>query len=665
MNGSVAPADMKENKTSQREVDGAIKTETGMADVRGQIVSLSFLATTAAVALAILALPMRAHAAETPILPAKDAAPRLRIERTPVAGGAEIDTLIRALPNGGGDFPLVSILVDTLGDSDPTNDSLRKVWVLSYARPTILQRVVAGLPFVYIKAGSPPRRENSTPAAILDMRSNGGGTWFKVAHAITQAEVLDPLGMPVRASTRAYSGNVEDFRNEHVWQALSALSAADREDIDGALSHEELERVQARLLLSTRMFGDLVSDSYLPRAFEKERSAQIEFRERNWELLRQRAEEDNLYFEPLTLAFGETAQALLWVERRPHSVNEQTAFNGQFLGIGNPFEGNWLEKWKGYTEQWTLDADGARVEPGTPGSHAAEMVPLALYSLDYPKAPLLLVDFRQPFKAKRREMVKRAADQAATGILGLTTFGNLEYFAAKETWMFVRTRHGAATDREARLRAYSQFRHSLFFDESLDPKLRGELSRRASGLGLNPFEDSMATEAQLARDQYAALRAYAAAPDGLAKKLARARSAEVAGLLHTKGQLFWYRTASIATLGIYRHTDPMTPQLLADVDLQRRFAWNKRFLEQVIGSTPKAEVAYNMEQVQRSLDAIAEIGQQNAEYRQSSEQLVRRVLSQTLDADMRKRCTECLQRLGSGAPPKSQGAAVALVEDEQ
>ncbi len=309
--------------------------------------------------------------------------------------------------------------------------------------------------------------------------------------------------------------------------------------------------------------------------------------------------------------------------------------------------------------------DGERVEPGTPGSHTAEMVPLALYSLDYPKAPLLLADFRQPFKAKRREMTKRAADQALTGVLGLTTFGNLEYFAAKETWMFVRTRHGAATDREARLSAYAQFRHALYFDDSLDPKLRAELLRRTGGLGLNPFEASMATEAQLARDQYAALRAYAVSPDGLAKKLARARSAEVARLLHTKGQLAWYRTASIASLGIYRHTDPMTPQLLADVDLQRRFAWNKRFLEQVIGSTPKAEVAYNMDQVQQSLDAIAEIGRQNPDYRQPSEQLVRRVLSQTSDSDMRRRCAECLQRIGSGAAPKSPGVAVALVSEEQ
>src|SRR5438093_54357 len=114
----------------------------------------------------------------------------------------------------------------------------------------------------------------------------------------------------------------------------------------------------------------------------------------------------------------------------------------------------------------------------------------------------------------------------------------------------------------------------------------------------------METEAQLARDQYAALRSYAAAPEGLARKLDRTRSKEIAQHVHSKPALAMLRVASISTLGIYRHSERMSPELLAQVDRQRRFAWHKRFLEQVIDSTPQPEVAYNVEQVQRSLDAI-------------------------------------------------------------
>jgi ribosomal protein S13 len=274
------------------------------------------------------------------------------------------------------------------------------------------------------------------------------------------------------------------------------------------------------------------------------------------------------------------------------------------------------------------------------------MVPIALYNLDYPKAPLLLVDFREPSRPKRHEAMRRGLDQLTTGILGLTTFGNLEYFAAKTTWTFVRRRHGAAVDRSARLRAYSQLRHSLFLDDSLDPRLRSDLLRRVDGLGLNPFEDGMETEARLAREQFAALRTYARSETGLTIKIEQARSNEIARRLHSKTMLALYRLASITTFRAYRHTERLTPELMADLDRQRRFAWHKRYLEEVIASTPQAEVTYNTGEVQRSLDAITTIGEESSEFRGPSEELVRRVLAQTSDADMRRRCYECLEKLG-------------------
>jgi hypothetical protein len=547
---------------------------------------------------------------------------------------------------------MVSILVDTMGDADPSNDLIKNVWVLTYTRPTVMQRVVAGLPFMYVRAGSPHRRENSIPASILDMSSVSHNAWLKLIRNVTQSEFLDPIGMPVRAPSRAYASNTLDFRNEHVWQALSVLSAAEDENPTGLLSQDELERIQARLLLSTRLFGDLVSESYLPIVYDKDRDTRLEARQHNWELLRQKAEANGLYFQPLSLGFSKDANVLLWAERRPSGSGDRVVFDSNLLGIDDPYEDHWVEKWKGYTEVWTLDENGSRVEPGTAGSRAAVMVPVALYGLDYPTAPLLLVDFKQPLKAKRREMIRRAADQVVTGVLGITTFGNLEFFAAKTAYTFIKRRHGAAVDRSARLRAYSQLRAGLNLDASLDPALRRELLRRAEGLALNPFEDGVGTEAQLARDQYAALRAYATAPNGLAKKLDADRSREVAHRLHSTPALAFFRLTSVATLGIYKHKETMTPELLADLNRQRRFAWHKRFLEDVVGSTPRPEIAYNIEHVQRSIDAIAQIGQESGEFREASEDLVRRVLARTSDDATRQLCVNCLERLTSQTRPR-------------
>ena len=608
---------------------------------------------TGGVAIALLLLAAAVHPLSAQSQ-ASDA--RLRVDRLEAPGGSEVDTLMYALPDGGGDLPLVSILIDTLGDSDPTNDTMRNVWVLTYARPSLLQRIVAGLPFVYVHPGSPHPDPKAVPIPILDMSAEGGrNTCLTLLHSLAQAEFLDPAGLPVRATTRAYWGNATDFRNEHVWSALPVLAAADRESTVGALSHDEMKQLQARLQLSTHLFGDLVSQSYLETAFEKERNAAVLYRQHNWDMLRQLAEQNGLYFQPLTLGLSKDANALLWVERHPPAARQHVEFDSKYLGIANPFEGSWLEKWKGYTEQWTLDRDGSRVDPGTPGSHMATMVPVALYTLDYPKTPLLLVDFRQPSKPKAREAFSRGVDQLTTGILGLTAFGNLEYFAAKTTYMFVQRRHGAAVDRSARLRAYAQLQHSLFLDDSLDPKLRSYLLSRVSGLALNPFEDDMKTEAALAREQYAALRAYVLSPEGLARKVDRARSREIASRIHSKGQIALYRAATISTLGLYRHTDRMTPELLAQVDRQRRFAWHKRFLEQVIDSTPPAEVAYDTEQVQRSIEVVTTIGAEDATLRASSEALVRRVLAQTDDESTRRRCFECLQKLALIKPTPVAG----------
>src|SRR5439155_4589738 len=226
--------------------------------------------------------------------------------------------------------------------------------------------------------------------------------------------------------------------------------------------------------------------------------------------------------------------------------------------------------------------------------------------------------------------------------LGITTFGNLEYFAAKTVYTFIKQRHGAAVNRTARLRAYSQLRAGLNLDVSLDPALRRELLRRAEGLGLNPFDDSVETEARLARDQYAALRVYATSPNGLAKKLDADRSREVAHRLHSTPALAFFRLTSVATLGIYKHKDEMTRELPTDVSRQRRFAWHKRFLEEVAGSSPRPEVAFNIQQVQRSIDAITQIGQDSEEFKQASEDLVRRILVQTSDDTTRQLCVNCL-----------------------
>jgi hypothetical protein len=58
------------------------------------------------------------------------------------------------------------------------------------------------------------------------------------------------------------------------------------------------------------------------------------------------------------------------------------------------------------------------------------MVPLALYGLEHPKVPALLVDFRDTGNAKRREMSRRVLNDVARNVLAVSTFGDL-YFLSR------------------------------------------------------------------------------------------------------------------------------------------------------------------------------------------------------------------------------------------
>lgn len=83
-----------------------------------------------------------------------------RLERLPVAGGAELLTIFGRL-NGlygenhvSAEVPLVSILRDTLNDENPTNDRLRYVWMLTYTKPSFGQRLASAVPFLYTRVGN-------------------------------------------------------------------------------------------------------------------------------------------------------------------------------------------------------------------------------------------------------------------------------------------------------------------------------------------------------------------------------------------------------------------------------------------------------------------------------------------------------------------------------
>jgi hypothetical protein len=562
-----------------------------------------------------------------------------RLERRPVSNGAELLTVFGRLAGdasaGEDEVPLVSVLRDTLGDANPDNDRLRYIWVLTSARPSLLQRATASLPFFYFRPDL-GRNADRQPAPVLDLGATSRGVWTALAGWLTQVAALDPSGALIRTSTRSYRANLLDHRRVHLLEGLAVLSQLESiPEVKTLLSEPELLEIQARLTLAGQTLGGLVNAETLPEAYFKQRTRTEEMRGHNWELLRQRAEANGLYFEPLGLGASRT-HAVLWVAWE--DLGLPRAFDGRFLGITDPYMDGRLRNWKGLTVRAYFDASGRRIGQEDPAGYSRELVPLALYSLEYPKVPLLLVDFRSAYAPKRREMLRRATADALSGVLGVSKWGNWPYLAGSWTFDFVRSRHGDANNRAARLKAFSQARRWLALDHSLDPKLREELLRRLEVLGVNPLEESVFQEAEIARRQYAALLRYAADPEGLRARLDRDRNQERTAQEHGLAARTGFRLAGMASLGLYDHKEKDNGELLAKLDRERRAYRSVRFLESIARAGAAGEAAWNLGEVKRALDELAATGFQGR-----SVQVVERILQKTTDEETRALCERALE----------------------
>ncbi|MBV9210615.1 MAG: hypothetical protein JOZ52_08305 [Acidobacteria bacterium] len=594
------------------------------------------------------------------------AKPAFRLERTPVAGGAELLTIfgsLDGLPHDdqqAAEVPLVSLLRDTLGDENPENDRLRYLWMLTYTKPTFWQKFASAVPFLYTRVGNKKNAsKDSPPPPVIDLAGTENEVWKKFFWTALQSFVLDSYGIPVKAATRTYRRNLGDYRKAHVARALAILSLYEYANGGSQIfTAAEMHDIQARLMLTEKALGGIVDDIYLQSVYEKQTTLTRDVRGHNWELLRQRAEAEQLYFEPLELPDGSATHALVWVARPDLVKFKDRHFKSRFLNIANPWRDDRLRYWQGYYETRYFDSENRPVTKDTPGARPVQMIPLALYGLDHPKIPILLVDFRDKLNPKGREMSKRVLEDVARNILSLSKL-DLPYFLGRTVYDFVTGRRGVDINQPSRLRTYSQLKLLLSLSESLNPELRDEISSRMESVSLNPLENGMEAEARLAREQYAALMAYAQSADGLPAQIERDRRAEMVPLKHGKTEQVMLRLANLATFGIYKHREAATPELRDKMELARRLEYHDRFLREVARSSPVIEIVWNMDEVKRSLQFIAEHGQQASS---KTAKAVAQIFRRTDDEEARKLCLTSLYRINNETAKKEM---LALYRDDK
>jgi hypothetical protein len=585
----------------------------------------------------------------------------MRLERVEVPGGAELITVfarLSGLESSDKDnfVPLVSILRDTLGDNTPENNRLRYVWPLTYTRPTTKQRLAAAIPFFYTRVGN-KEKLTKTPPPALDLASPESEVWDKIFWTALQNILLDPYGTPVKASTSSYRRNTSDYRRSHIIRALSVLALYQAVKGESAFTPAEMSTIQARLFLTEKTFGGLVDDSNLQSYYVKKTTQTRDERGHNWELLRQKAEAESLYFEPLTMPDGSATHALLWVAKRDLVSKQGSRYSGRFLNIANPWTDKRLLNWKGYVETRYFDSENQPVDSQTPGAQAVEMIPLGLYGLDNPKIPMLLVDFRDSYNPKKREMSRRVLNDVTRNVLSLSKFGNLPFFLGRTVFDFVTGRRGMDINQPSRLATYSQLKLLLALNTSLEPELRSQVGDQLEKISLNPFENDLSAEAKIATQQYDTLLAYAKDPNGLAEKIERDRRAEMLPLEHGDKAQLAFRVLNVLSFGKYVHREELTDDMEDRLDIARRLRYHTNFLQQIAKSTAEVDITWNLEDVKRSLHFIAEHG---SEAGSNTAAVTATIFARTKDIETRRACLDSLSRIHN---PKAKNELLRISQN--
>ena len=530
-------------------------------------------------------------------------------KRQPARDGSELLTLFcrtcqgplgseGALADG---TPLVSVLRDTLGGAGAPNGRITYVWLLTYTQPNLGRRLLSAVPFFYWRVGRGASvNPDKLPKPLLNVSAPLHPMIAGVSRQIVQFAALDPLAMPVRATSRAYGSNETDNERVHLEEALNYLHSAPVSEGPDALTQTQLDTLTARLQLRKKLLGGFVADRDAANLGEASFYGQERIRTRNWELLRQCADKTNLLFEPLALAGTSQQYAILWYPiengRQPNAAALGPIW--KLLNVDDPGRPGAVLNKDLYTQR-ALDEDGSLLPLGETGARDVTLLPLGVYSLNYPTQPLLLVDFRNKGHLRRHEMTQRSINEIVSGVIGISHFTNWYYYIGADLYDFYVSRHGNAMNKAARLDAYAQFRVQLALDRSLDPALRQQMRQRVDSLAVNPLEAAHDKELAAAAARYALLREALSEPDSrLAARVDKERRAELAALQSTPSGRVFAEALHTLTFGAYTKRSAAGEENLEVLDSYRRVQNDLCFLDGLVAAGTPPEIGERPEHVQ-------------------------------------------------------------------
>lgn len=539
------------------------------------------------------------------------------VETIKIEGGAELITIFYRMngtfdkPDANGErrpVPLVSVLRDSLGDDIVENDQLRYVWMLTYTKPTTTQRLLSFIPFYYRRSASKPDAGKTVPPHLMKFTGGMGSFIEPIIWEMLTRSWFGAAGQKFKLIYGPQRGQREAYKKTALTEAATIISMYQQVAGEEGLSSAEVADLQTRLGLTDKMFGGLLQQAHFLRANDKMYLEGTANRGQTRELLRRFTESAGLYFQPLVTPTGDAKHAIAWVFKEDLVPNKDRLWEGRFLNIKNPWGDERLLNWQGYSEVRWFNEEWREVPADTPGAFSRTLIPLAVYGLDHPKIPIILVDFRDVGNPKKREITKRVLDDVMGNIFSLSQGGGRALAYGRFIYNFVTGRRGMDINQPTRIRAYSQLKMILAMDESMNEEFRKEVATRLENVSLNPLENDLAAEMNLARGQYENLVAYAKSPDGLRLKIEEERVREMTVAAHGGKMPFKYTLAEILTFGLYKHRDKPTPELMAKADIKRQLDFHERRVRETAFYSVRPEIDANVNELMRSLTFVAQNG---------------------------------------------------------
>lgn len=556
---------------------------------------------------------------------------------TPVGDSAQLLTLFcRACGVSKGteeDVPLISVLRDTLGDKSDENDRVTYLWLLTYAHPRMGQRILSAVPFFYwrIAKGSNSVTKHDTQP-FMDLSAPENPMMARVGQDLLQWTAFDPMMTPVRASTHAYGTNRQEDERLHIEEAISYLRQAPVSNDSTALTQVQLDTVIGKLKLREILLGGLGTDNQAARVGMQSEFEQERIRSRNGELLREWAEKTGLIFEPLNLNGNQARSAILWFPQSKSAEPENLSLQSiwKLLAIRNPWTDERLRNWKGPVYERTFDKN-----------RLVSVIPLAVYSLDYPKQPLILMDFRHKLSRRRREVAQRSVNELITGVLGISHFADWYFYIALDLHRFVVGRRGAALDEASRLDCYSDFRVNLALDRTIDPSLKKDLETRIRWLAVNPLDTAPQREIQNAIARYKLLEREADDGDLMAR-VDREHRFELSSFGESEKTKLSKSILHVATFGFYKQQAETNDIFL--LDHERRVTYQLNLLDSLIQAQTPPEIGYDSERIKSSVRELNSLMPSISALavRSHAEATVEHLKKLSKDDDLRTDCTTAL-----------------------